>query len=55
MLNVFNQEKDQEVKLLTMQLNSLRKIVKYGVSSPNDNEIADYLNKMKNEKKKKNC
>ena len=43
-------EKDQEIKLLINQLNTLRKMVAYGtVHDPNDNLINDYIKKLSTE------
>ena len=44
-------EKTQEIKILTTQVNTFRKIIAYGtVDNINDNKINDYIKKMQNEK-----
>ena len=45
-----SKEKDQEIKLLTNQVNTLRKMVAFGtVHDPNDNLINDYIKKLSTE------
>ena len=44
-------EKDQEIKLLTHQLNSLRKIIKHGTVDPLETEVTKYIEKIKMENK----
>ncbi len=45
-----SKEKDQEIKLLTNQVNTLRKMVAFGtVNDPNDNLINDYIKKLSTE------
>ena len=45
-----SKEKEQEIKILTTQINTLRKMIAYGtVENINDNKINEYIKKIQNE------
>ena len=50
-LNNKSKEKDQEIKILTNRLNTLRRMVAFGtMENPNENKINEYIQKVSNEK-----
>ena len=52
-MNKISKEKDEEINALTIQLNSLRKIVKNGTVDPLETEVEKYIEKIKIESNNK--